>query len=1097
MRIGVPIPRVSLKLTHLDIANNKDVPIFFTKLYNTSKKENVGSEQASLLWGYLEHFSLDERKFTVQNIPSILETLVPLIRDAIVESAKVLGQILNHNDNKTTHELLFFILVYFNEMGMLKPKDVPAFAKKSGIDIAKCIDTFNPEYMDVSQIDTPIKKSVWGIIDWLKGMLRSNELFVHDVFSALLATTMKRLSFKIHEFCGPFFDNLKKSDITLEKVKDVATNLSKQEGVPEANKKRLRESLKQIESLEKDEPLGTIDIWTMAALMRQMYYNEPIDEEIANAMVFQRTGKTLDDFLTQLDNAFSLIKTEIWLAIIAYGSNSASVKKETVMSYISQYASIGMRRRWFWQSSGDDDDEKKEKEQKGKGKEEASTEDLQLQKRREARQAEEAQIAHQKHLVKLKEEYESSMQRAMKADPDSPYNADLTSEERIDQVRNRVKRRLDAARARVWDELTTLIYAREQVSNSNLLTRLNAGRAAIEQFKGSPDHRQIITETLNVLDSLLTENQEVVEERLRPLRFELDLYQAILDTLDRRVEELNGRIYRTSIRLGTVFIIVGGMIYLLYFIHQTNAAWMREVFLTVDKMKEAAEKTYTRGLVRMWENIWQESYEKARAASMLGQYTPLSWVPEFNMSPDILKGIAEESLRSLGTFITEIPSPINASQDVLLSIINKYVNFIAPYHEGLIGLKIETIVHVNKLIELGHSLDTSIELQKAQSLLTIIENALANYDAVLQLRMLKDVSYDVIMRSISLANSAFSVALEGLQEKMMMGKLPESVNIFTSVMSGLSQAPTLLWTFATTMITRAMDWARRRTPQPMDLTPSRMIDIVGAGRSPEWMANYKEVGKAAIAIGVATAAIPLMALFHVSNFVSRVYHTGWDPAQLTNAAFFQCVSGLTILWVAVFEVMERASVGNWSLTWSLGAMFLSLLSFAFPAFGIWQKLQEKIREKIGTAKPGTTEEKRIVQPTPSATPSPDEAPRQTPSLIPQPSVVNPNIFKIPEQSQIEPVTIDPQTLREASNAYLESLQNQQKKRKPRVEVVESSESEDEGEGKTDVNAYVQCHVCGNEARFMCSHCYEKSYCGIDCGRMDWSLTQNKHLSMDF
>lgn len=1094
MRIGFRVPSYSFKITHLDIANHQDVPVFFANLYETSKNKKVTLNQASSLWDYLEHVlektqTFDKSKFGINDVSIILEKLIPPMRDAIAECAKVLGQILNTDNSKTSHELLFFIVAYFNEMAIVKPKDVVTFATKSGVDLAKCVDTFKPQYMDVSRIKTPIDKPIWNIIEWLKGMLRSNHLFVHDVFSTLLATTMQTLSFKIHGLCNAFLSDFKEPSVSFEKTKEVATKLSTQKGVPETNQKRLQEALKQAEILEKSVSIGTIDIWTVAAIMRQMYYEEPIDEKTANTLVYQRTGKTLEDYFNQLDLTFSLIKTEIWLAIIAYGSSQPS--KETIMDYIVQYTSIGMRGSWWWRK-GDKDEDKEKKKDDEKGKEEATREDLNREARRKARQREEAEIAHMEHLLKLKKERESALEEAIRADPDSPYNRELTNEFTIEQTRQRVKRRLADAQERVADELMILVQAKKIVNNSNIITRINAGNTAIEEFKGSPEHRLTITEALTVVDQLLTENEETINERLRPLRFELDIYQAILDTLDRKVENLNTKIFRTSIRLGAVLLVIAGVFYILYFIRTSDVAWQKEVFTTLDNMKRTAEKTYTRGLVRMWENIWETSYQKARDASLLGQYKPLSWIPEFNLNPDTLKDVYEQSLRCLSTFTNELPNPINASPENLFQLIDKYINFITPYYQGLIGLKTETLTHINTLKQMGHSVERSVDLQKAESLLQLIQAALEKYDNVLKLHSLKNISYDVIMKSVSLANNAFSEAIQALQVKMMTGAMPESINIYTRVTSRILQLPVTTFHMCHDFLQTVVDKLRGLNPQPLDLTPNQMLKIVGAGRSAEWLENYQNVGKAVIAIGVATAAIPLLALFHVSNYISRLYHTGWDPTKITTQAYFDAVSGLTILAVAVFEVSQRASLGNYTALWSFGLGFATILSFVFPQFGIWPVIVSSIRKRIGAPEIGKKEEeKKLLQPTPNATPDPNQQPRSTPALNMRPTTVNPVIFNIPTQTRREPVILNPQQLLEASNQWLANLQQQQQEE----QQVQLLEDEDEDKPQKKIEAFVECRICGNEARFMCSHCYEKSYCDADCAKIDWSSKQNKHLSL--
>lgn len=1107
MRIGAPVPSTIIKqfkITHLNIANGKEVPVFFSKLHNTSKKSNVTAEQASLLWNYLENtpgvvFNRD--KFRPEYVFGLTELILTPLREAVAESAGVLGQILNHNTNKTIHEMLFFIVSYFNEIAMSEPTDMISFTTKCGIDLAKYIEALNPQKLDIDRVKTPLNKSVWEIIDWLKGMLKSNYLVVHEAFSALLGITMENITFKIHSLCGTFMKDLEQPFTPIEKLKEVAQNLSKLEGIPKTNQTRLQTALEQVKILETANKPRSIQPWMLASIMRQMYYNEPIDKKIANLMVFDRTGKTMKEYMTEFDYTLSILKAEIWLAII---SLSSTLDKPTLKSYITQYASISMRRNWWFSGEDDDEDEeKKKKDDDPKGKEEATAEDDEEKKRRVARMAEDAKLEHLKHIAKLKAEHQAELEKAMRNDPDNPYNPLLNSDERIEQTRVRVKRRLAELIERITERFVELTHVERVVKSNNLSTRIEAGNTAIAQFRGSLEHHKTITDALHVVDTLLTENVQIVQEELMPYHFELDLLNGILNALDRQEEALNGRVYATSIKWGVFLMIIAGIFGILYFISKSDSAWIGEVNRSLKEAKDRATATYTRGLVNMCENVWIKGVEKVRSSSILGNWTPLSWLPEYNMNVDTIKDVFSESLRRLGTYVSEIVAPVSETREAFLSILNKYTDFMVPYVNGLNTLLAETIVHYNELVKKGHILESSEQLQRVAGLRVMIEKALSGYKDITTLPSQSSTTYQIIQEKIISVNNAFSEALQALQIKMMEGALPESINIYTRITNGLLEPMGILkWSANQIMyLFKRIDELRRgTTPQPYDMSPDRMMNLVGAGKSPQWMDAWKDVGKGTIAVGVFTAAFPLLVIFNITNLWSRLYHTGGNPLNISIKFFFQAIGSMFILVDHVAELLKRANVANYELSWSLFGSFFGLLAMFIPSLVIFQTIQKSIRDKLSKTPSGVE-----VVPIRPQTPNPNAAPRPTPKLNTNPTTIDPDVFKIPESRRIEPPTIDLQQIKDASVSWLEALKKKQAEKRAaqadrggwvddEKESKKNNKDDDDDDNFTIEKRYVECVVCGEEAKLMCSHCHEKSYCNGDCGKYDWSSHNNHHVS---
>lgn len=1102
MRVGANLSAAQTRAVELDAINVIDgsgVPLFFSKLYDESKKgSRVTSEQAELLWKYLETLpgsKFQRAQFGREHVGSILDVVLVPLREAAAHAAGVLGQVLNHNTNKVVHEILFYIVSYFNEVALAEPKDMVGFVRKCGIDLAKYIDTLlSIKPLDTSRVKPAagLKKSPEAVLTWLSGLLRSNYLVVHEVFGALLGSTMVNLSYKIHGLCGTFMKDVNETLTPLSKLKEIAGNLSKMDAVPKENQQRLQTALKQVAVLEAERPVGTIEPWMLASILTQMYYDEPINRGIAKLMVQDRMGKSMRAFMLEFDQTLSLIKTEIWLSIMALAASGES--KVSIKEYITQYVSIAGR-SWLWgndSTDSDSDDEEEERRKASKGKEEATAEDTAFEARRTARRAEQAKIEHLKHLAKMKKERQNAIEEAMRNDPDNPYNPLLNSDDKFQAARSRVNKRLQELIEEVTVEMTGLEQTRQVVQRSNTETRLIAGNTAIAAFRGTPEQRKTIQDALGMIDALQSENLQVVEERIAPLRFKLDVHVEILRALERREEELNGRVFRTSTKLGLFLVIVAGVFALLYFIHKTNTDWIGAVNTSLTAVKERAEATYTRGLVNLWENIWKQQYMAERAKALLGNYTPLRWLEKYDMSADILEQTASEGIRRLSTFASEIGTPVEATRSALLGIINRYNEFAAPYINGLTSLLTETNVHLNKLAEAGHTLENSLDYQKVSALKDLITKALGDYKNVLGMSNSGRFTFDALLGQISAANHAMQEALQMLQIKMMTGRLPEAVNMYSSILSKFFSAPKDLAVAAGGAVVAAAGkffaWRKTQTPQPMDLSPYGMFNVMSAGKSQDWLNVFKDMGKGTIAITVATAAIPLLLFFHVSNLFARLYHAGGDPTVVTTRFFFDAVAGLTVIWVAVFQVIETASLGTYNMNWGFYGMIVGLLALAMPNLAIWMKLKEMIdKKRQGTA---TTTPSASAHPPPNPVPAINATERTTPALAIEPTRVNPDIFVLPQQQQqlrqIEPPSIDPQELKAVSDQWLEALKKQSR---PKVEVVD-----DDDENFKLERQFVACVVCGDEACLMCSHCYGKSYCESDCGKFDWSHQHGGHLS---
>lgn len=1104
------------KVDRFNILNNaSQVPVFYTRMYEAYQKygvNGVSQEQTDILWNYLQNLpgaTFERARFRKQHVGGVLDALLIPLKDAAAEAAHVLGQIVNHNSHKTTHNILFFILYYYNEMAMVRPKDPIAFMRKSGVDLAMSVDAIVSlgENIDVGRVKSEAKQEPRVLLHWLAGMVRSNFLVVHQVMGALLATTMNNLSFKIHSLCETFLHGIDKTLTPLDKLVEIATNLQAVQGIPSENKTRLAKAAEQARVFQ-DGSVGTVDPWIVASITTQLYHGEPIDRKVADLLFYQRMGRPMKEFMMELDLLLSALKTEVWLAIIALATSGVA-EKTTIREYLGAYASVGGR--WSLWGSGDDDDddeeqERKDKEEaerraKGKGKEEADTaEDVAYEKRQARRMAARATAERLKEMAAQKEARKSAIDDAMRSDPDNPYSKSLDSDEKIAEARVRVTKRLQDLINKVGERAANLAQVQQSVQNSNLETRILAGNAAIAAFTGSVAQHKTIVEALAAIDGLQTENIQVIAEQLEPLHFQMDVLNEILHQLDRRQSDLHRTVFVTSTKIGVTVMIVAGLFALLYYIYIVNNTWIGAVNQTLNVTKERATGTYTRGLVNMWEGMWREEYLAERANTVLGEYTPLVWLKKYDMDVDTLRRIAAEGMRQLTTYVTEIRTPVDMTRDALAAIVGRYNLFISPYVNGLTELLTETSVHLNELVLRGHTLETSADYQTVASLKDMIANALSSYKALMKDAAENALDFATLVRRIGATNHVINEAIQALQTKMMTGNLPEAVNAYARSSNNFFTNARGYATGVAGVIAATWKWGRSQIDahakvSPMNLTPYAMMNIVGAGRSKEWMEVFKDVGKATIAVGAATTTIPLLILFNLTNFAASLMHTGTDPTILVTRLFFNLVGGVTVLWLAVFQAIEPAVVGNYNLGWSFYGSVVAFLALCIPSLAIWMKLKEMIAKKIAAR--NTSEVQTL--PAPDPTPSPNEPARSTPALTTtQATAVNPAVFAVPTP-QITAPTIDVDAIAAASAQWIRQLEaSAQPRDNSRGRIREVQDNEEE-EDDTDVDytksqLFVQCDICHEQATVMCSHCLQKSYCGKDCGKYDWSSEMGAHLS---
>lgn len=1128
MKIGASLSS-KRPLKWQDVANSSQVPVFFSKLHDNAKKGIVSKTDSNLLLNYLESldFGFIPQKIRVADTSEIINSILPIIVEAVTEAARVVGQILNHaGANPIVQELLFFVFAYFNEINMSQPTDMIGYMRQSGSSLAKYLDALNEKNVTVSNIKTLIQKDAWNIVYWLKSMVRSNYLVVHHAIMAISATSAQTMAHQFFELgcvMAPQFDNPKKS---LDKLYEIATNLSELSSVPAKVKLSLKERVKQVKEyqqlLDSEKP-GTVDPWITAMVMKKIYHREKIDTRTLNGIVFDRTGMSLKEFQHEMDTIISALRTQIWVAVFSLN------QPEKVESYLCDLTRIQGRWTIFgWEKDKDDSDNERSDEEKqereAKGKEDVDAEFLKKQERREARKRERRAKREQEkldHFAKLEEAKSAALEKAAKSDQDNPYSTNIKNESDIQAARERITNRFNTFLKQTSARIAQLEFVKTSIQNSNIQLRAGATVKALEEY--NPEKGlMVIQEAIDALDEIGRDAEENIQEYLYEPLLQLHKFQYMLNVLNRKEQELKSAVGHATTKY-TLWIVgillVAGFI---FFVYKMNMDCVQRTTATLQDMKEKCAATYTKSVFELWERIWTQRYLDAQRTTPVTGWRPVVSVDEYDLTPSTISSIAGNAMNQLSTFISNTINLNTASYtaEYIRTALQNYQNFIKIYIEGLERALQETLVHISVLKTKGLDVRAQVALKaRIEESLIAYKNTLVtdSMDGLTQeqLKILLTSLRDRIGISINLIQETYRL----LQSKMLHGNVPATANIM--IESGVAifnghpwlNAATLFGTAlvktaekmtigSATAVKKAYDWVLSNTsPKIEDLTIYGLTNVIGpGGRSSGYMEILKKMGDAGINIILGCFILPFIFIAHLATIPARLFVGHMDPTQVFTRFFLEGTASLIGIWHLMWYAIKEAAVGQWEAKWGFIGGVMAFAVMCFPNIGIFAKIMDYAMRK----KASVSQVPSIPPPAPVPQTRPEEKSESTTDIaIRKPTQTNPQLFVTPQTRQIEPPTIDMPEMVEQQN--LELAQQVQDRldvaRRRREERKKQKEKEDASrvtilpDKPDETEALVSCHVCGDEARFMCSHCYERSYCQSECGKIDWSHENKHHLSL--
>lgn len=1109
-----------------DVANSNEVPLFLSKLHDNVKKGIVSKTDSNLLLNYLDNlnFGFNSQDIRVGDTADVINTIFPTVEEAVTEAARVVGQVLNYaGANQIVQEILFFVFAYFNEINMSQPTDMIGYMRQSGSTLAKYLDALNDKNVDVSRVKTLIQKDTWNIINWFKSMVRSNYLVVHNAIMAISVTSAQTMAHQFFELgcvLAPQFDNPKKS---LDDLYKIATNLSEFSSVSTKVKASLKERVKQVKEyqqlLDAEKP-GTVDPWITAMVMKKIYDGKSIDSRILNGIVFDRTGMSLKEFEHEMDTMISALKTQIWVAVFSLNNT------EKVESYLSDLT--GIQGRWTvfgWEKDKDDsddeisDDEKLEKQDKGK--EEVDLDYMKKQEKREQKKRERRVKREEEkldHFVRLEEAKAATLEKAAKADQDNPYSDDIKNEADIQAARERIINRFNTFLKQTSARIVQLELVKTSIQNSNIQLRAGANVKALEEY--NPEKGlTVIQEALDALDEIGRDAEDNIQEYLYEPLLQLHKFQYMLNVLNRKEQELKSSVGRATTKytlwiVGILF--VGAFI---YFAYRMNIDCVRRTTTTLQEMKDKCAATYTNSIFELWERIWTQRYLDAQASTPVIGWRPLVSVDEYDLTPSTISSIAGNAMNQLSTFVSNTINLSTGSYTVeyVRTTLQNYQNFIRIYIEGLERALQETAVHISVLKTNGLDITSQVALQaRINESLIAYKNTLltSSMDGLTQeqLKTLLTNLRDRIGLSINLIQETYRL----LQAKMLTGTVPATANIMIESGGAILNGNTWLGAaalFGTSVVKTtvgvgvgtgkavkmAYDYILKTTsPQIEDLTPYGLFKVIGpGGRSPEYMDVLKKVGDASINLILGSFILPFILIAHVATIPARLFVGHMDPAQVFIRFAIEGIPSLLGIWHLMWAAINEAAVAQWQQKWGLMGGLMAFAAMCFPTIGIFSKIMDYAMRK----KMSVSQLPSIPPPAPVPQSRPDERSDSTADIqFRKPTQTNPQLFVTPQTRQIEPPTIDvPEMVEEQNLQLVEEVKNRlamvRQKMEERKRQKEKEQSSRVEVIPDNTERLVSCHVCGDEARFMCSHCFERSYCHAECGKIDWSVEKKSHLSL--
>lgn len=1096
-----------------DVANSSHVPIFLSSLYDKSRKQQVTKEDANLLWNYLDELDIGFNRDGIRpkDVESVIKTILPIVTEAVIEASAVVGKLLSQGGGRVGREILFFVFAYFNEINTSQPSNMAEYMRSNGSTLAKYLDIFVNSGVDFSAVKSSIKKDSRNIIIWLKSIVRSNYLVVHHAIHTISMCAIQTTSHLFVELGGMVSKHFERPTTSLDKLYKIADDLSELSGISHDVRNKLKKSVSQTKEyhslLEKESP-GTLNPWITASVMRKVYYGEPIDRTTLDIIIRNRTGKSAKKFEKEMNTMCSALKTQIWSALISFAA-----KGNNIEDHLRNYANIqGRYTIWGWEEEEEETAEEKaarkaakKKAAEEKGKEEATSEDF---RREEAEKDERKKRKAKKAARQLKEEQEKlsnmvelsktkkdTIQKLAEMDEDNPFDVNLNSEADINAAKQRIIVRFNNLIRETSHRVNQLVVLQQGVQNAGLKLKAEATAKAIEEYDPTKAVK-VIEDGMGVLSEIGSGMEEQIQDLVREPVYQMEKFKFMIGVLEKREQKLKGAVDRSATKIGMWALLLCGVAIFVYYVYSTHQDLVSRTMKTLDEMRQSSTKSYTSSVFGFWERLWEKEMSTLQTTRI---WRPVQYVKGYELTPATISRIAGDSISNLSRFVSSNInlSLVNYTTDTLHQIRNAYMSFISDYITTLEQALSETVNHIGSLQT--NMQENAIELIKQQTdLKTLIENAIKQYKDAIALPSLRSMTSEQLAaaaesltKKIEASTDIIQEAFRALQAKMLFGNVRVITNGYSSVFkqwlgSGPGATAASLFGAGKAVYDKVIT---ANAPKLSDLTSFGLLNVMGpGGRSSEWLETLKLMGEGTINVAVASFALPFLLAAHIGTLFARmgVGHMGMGEA--TTRFTIEAIPALVGLWKLVWYSVAQAAESQWYLKLGMFATVLTIMTMCFPSYGIISKGLDWVTKKRAGNAPvppvPVIPEKQILEP-----PKTEEAPE-----LRLPTKVNPNVFTSTESLKpIEPSVLDVPGFIEESTKQLEqevtaSLELLKAKRKKRQEAKKLEEDAKRFE-------QVECHVCGDEARFMCSHCYKKSYCNIECGKLDWSKTHESHTSM--
>lgn len=997
------------RLTRSEVVGAGVAPAFLSSFYDDLLAGKRSSRGMKNVLAYLDmmpsmkklHFqqlrdSIDG--IETKEIAELVKALLMRIKDMVIAEAHVAGDFLRERHdmgNPIAMELIFYIFSFYFEGSTSIPKDDRAFWQRNGKELASYLRSLKAP----------------ATMQWFLVMLEVNYKIVPEAFAGMRNSIADLLVHKVQELTFMFADNFDRAVAVepLENLMSFAKTIVENPdmGVSNVNRDRVATAMNQITDFisfrETNFDVGEVDPWLIASLLKKVYYNEDIDNELANALIKQRTGMSANYFFKRISNLLSLLHAELWLCIY---HQIHIVPAEQTQHNISQLEQIeGGFYDWFFKRSdpapkkddvtnSDDVDEPPVRNSTGgKGKEEETPES----RNRDALMDEFRRL-RQKRRQEDKEDFESRAREEF-----NYYSAQFQSEESLIAEKKRLMEaiakqkslelpRLQEIRELQWmtqSDNTDLAVSFEQYARERQASDVQNQMVARRRTQQSLVVKQI-SEARGVLANTSLGMQEAFDIEIDIITTERRQLEYFLNNIiETRLAEMQLRVNKATREKAFTIIALLGIGMLLYGIYTINSTMSMNYTTNLLKIEESAMQNGCYAYYELLRN-------KLLATS--SDIALLNGIP----SGQVFQRLSLEVTRSMSKMYVSYLE--NYTKNSILSLIANFQNMISDYQSALKGLQQETAVILDYIKSnpdafkvQGVAYETfNAALAKAVDLINrATDTNLVPLPGV-TMEKFGEQRVELMNQAIAAMREAFTIAnnhilMRPVQE-FVKGWQTHAMTIMATVGHGMAWAGSFVYSYLAS--------SGNAPSAATAVNPIELLRVAGpGGRSDAWLEALKHTGTAAISVGVFSTGMVLALVFHTARFWARLDITHARPDQLA-AEFIATLFGvLSQYWLLMWADVAEASKSQYALAGGWMSLILSAAILFIPFLGVGGILLQgaiKLKDSM------TARYNRRFSPT---TPANPEAPPATPAEA-QP-IVQANRLKARRERQPPAATVFP------------------------------------------------------------------------------------------